>query len=210
MELAANRRDRRMLTRALYGDRGLGLDLVLSMLSGAVMLLLVFFVPNPPGFSDMWGKGLWIGAELAGLLGVRTLLRWRWRTQELVWLPRLPFDFDVGSYLPQLARQAGHRQAMVRARFVAQVPAGERAAICAAIAGASLDAERCEWAEHEPGELLIVVSQELDTSPQDRNLPLAPIFDNASVHAWGRKCIARPLMVVHARYPIASIDVSVD
>ncbi len=208
-KLAASRRNRRMIRRALCRGRSLALFYLAWLGMGALTVIVLLVLPKFLGEMTFGMDVLAFAVGVLAFLITALLLLRRWRTKELLWLYSLPFELDVDAYLAQLTMQSIHLTVTMEVRFAAPLPLEAQPAVDQVILGASLDPYRCTWDEREPGKLLVVVSQRLETSPDDRNIPILPLYDNGVVHGWVHRCIARALTVVHGRYPIDRIDISV-
>ncbi len=139
--------------------------------------------------------------------GVVVLWLRRKQTVELVWLYGLPFELDIDRYLELLTKKTCFRRVTLTARFAAQVPGDQEAAVRQVVSGASIATDTCNF--QGDGAELVLVSPQLDTD-EDYQGRITDGYTNAPVHAWVHRCIARALLVVHGRVPIAGIDIEAD
>lgn len=206
---ARNRQDQRMIDKALQGV-GSTAETVL-MIAGLLVLgaVLVGMMQLRMHSAVQHMVVLAVTFVLGGGLAFGAVVLWlrRKRTLELVWLFGLPFELDVERYLGLLTKKTSSRTVTLTARFSAQVPGDQKAAVRQVVSGASIDTAKCNW--QGDGAQLVVVSPRLDTD-QDYQGRITDGRTNAPVHAWVHRCIERALLVIHGRFPIAGIDIDAD
>jgi hypothetical protein len=116
------------------------------------------------------------------------------------WLAQLPFELDRDDYLSQLSQPMGSASVTVWVTFEGPLADADRATVQQAVVGAG--ALRAEF----EGDRLRVVSNTYTSSFRSRNADETH-YSHAKGHAWFKRLADEALRVIHARHPIATVEI---